>query len=204
MNINIPSFSFAVYFFKESLMPSLSAQQKKIIIIASLALACLTACYMINRSCFRTKIKNGEGRNSYLFGLIVQEGTFKNGKLNGQGKTIWNIPFLARLEEEGEFEDDKLNGQGKITTGGIEQEGEFKNSELNGQGKITDSDGTVTEGEFKNNELNGQGKITKPDGSTEEGEFKNFDLNGQGKKTYPDGKVEEGLFEKGVLIQAKI
>ena len=199
MNINIPSFSFAVSFFKESLMPSLSAQQKKILIIASLAFACLTACYMINRSCFRAKIKNGEGRNSYLFGLIVQEGTFKNGKLNGQGKTILNIPLLVRLEEEGEFENDKLNGQGKITTGGIVQEGEFKNSELNGQGKMTFS-GTVAEGEFKYNELNGQGKITKPDGSTEEGEFMNFDLNGQGKKTYPGGKVEEGLFEKDVLI----
>ena len=63
MNINLGSLSnYALSFFRESVQSTLTAQQKKILVIASLAFAglaaCLTACYVRGRYCFKTKLLN--------------------------------------------------------------------------------------------------------------------------------------------------
>ena len=51
--------------------------------------------------------KNGVGVLTTPIGTF--EGTFKNGKLNGQGK----ITFISGDKQEGIFLDNVLNGQGK-------------------------------------------------------------------------------------------
>lgn len=54
MNINLNSFSNGVnLFFKESVLPSVTAQQKKILMIASIAFGFLVACYLANRYFFK-------------------------------------------------------------------------------------------------------------------------------------------------------
>lgn len=55
MNIHLNSFSnYAVSFLKESVLPSLSTQHKKILVIASLALGFWAACYAL-RHCLPTR-----------------------------------------------------------------------------------------------------------------------------------------------------
>lgn len=54
MNIIYPSLVNALNLFKENVVPALTTQQKKILVIASLALSCLAACYVIFR-CFNKK-----------------------------------------------------------------------------------------------------------------------------------------------------
>lgn len=59
MNI-FPSFPNPPIFFREILLPTLSIQQKRILAVASFALAFLAACYFISRGCFTAKVINGE------------------------------------------------------------------------------------------------------------------------------------------------
>ncbi len=97
MNINILLSNYSVSLFRESVLPSLTYQQKKILFIASIIFGFLSTCYVVRRCCFKAKVLNGQGVNSELFGLIVREGEFKDGELNGQGKHILNI-FLYFLK----------------------------------------------------------------------------------------------------------
>lgn len=54
MNINFQSIaSQTVSLFKEHVLSSLTDQQKRILVIASLALSCLTLYYAISRFCFK-------------------------------------------------------------------------------------------------------------------------------------------------------
>ena len=109
------------------------------------------------------------------------EGTFKNGKLNGQGKHTSTIDGLVNRIREGSFKDGKLNGQGKLTAtkrSGDEKvfkQGNFKDGDLY-QGKTTYSKGgsveTEQEGNFKDNSLIGQGKLTNRYGCVFKGNFK--------------------------------
>lgn len=57
MNVNFNYLSnYALSLFKESILPTLNDRQKKIIAIASIALGCLAAFYILRRCCFRAKI----------------------------------------------------------------------------------------------------------------------------------------------------
>ena len=133
MNIYSIFSSYAAPLFRENLLPALTAQQKKILIIASLAFGFITALYVASRCRFQAQLLNGQGKITPPNGDVL-EGEFKNGKLNGPGK----ITFSDGVVHEGEFKDDKLNGQGKMTfSGGVVHEGEFENSKLNGPGKIS-------------------------------------------------------------------
>jgi len=71
MNITLNSFSnYAISFLKEEVLPTLTAQQKKILIISSIAFGFLAACYAISR-CFKPQM----------------EGSFNDdGGLDGPGK----------------------------------------------------------------------------------------------------------------------
>jgi hypothetical protein len=173
MHIYLNSFTNqGITLFKESVLPALTAQQKKILIAASMAFAFLAGFYMAKRGYFQSKLQNGYGKIIDQYG-VIQEGEFKRGKLNGMGR----ITFPGGLISEGEFQGGKLNGMGKSTfkkNGQIDtvEKGEFRDNVLHGMGEITEF-GRVLKGEFKGGKLHGSGKIIYPDGSVEEGQFNN-------------------------------
>jgi len=150
--------------------------------------------------------KNGVGVLTTPIGTF--EGTFKNGKLNGQGK----ITFISGDKQEGIFLDNVLNGQGKridkTSDGEVKiYEGVFKNGTIT-SGKITYPWGKVEEtlsgGKFIYEDdyysLVGNGKIKYSDGRISEGEFDGSDnLNGTGTITLKDGTKHKGTFDSGKL-----
>lgn len=150
------------------------------------------------------------------------QGTFKNGKLHGEGVVIdpagitWKGIFTAgnlaphrtiiistsqfkAIIAEGDFKDSSLTGTGKITyPNGQVEEGTFENGFLNGPGKVTSDDKTI-EGYFKSGLLNGPGTITTSK-RIDKGNFINGKLHGTGKRIYlADGRVQEGKFLSGFL-----
>ena len=140
---------------------------------------------------------NGQGIITFGNGIIQStlRGTFKDGKLNGQG----TITFDNGTIHQGTFKDGKLNGQGTITfDNGTIYCGMFKNGLLNGQGTITFDNGTIYRGMFKNGRLNGQGTITFDNGTIYRGMFKNGRLNGQGTITFDNGTIQQGTFKNGL------
>lgn len=212
---NLTSFScYATSVVKEQILPSLTPQQRKIVLIASLAFACLVACYAM---CYCWKIikgsdgsvyegkmidglLEGHGKITYVKGRI-EEGEFANGKLHGQGKKIipdWGV-------EEGKFKDGKIY-DGKRIWGGpnhsdLMYEGQFENGIPEGKGKMTylngDSlQGVVQEGVFKGGFV--KGKTTWPDGKIGDGTWSGT-ITWEGILTYPDGKVMEGNFIDDLL-----
>ena len=147
----------------------------------------------------------------------IYEGNWVDGKPCGKGKLTFEYDNKISSVEEGEFKNDKLNGQGKRTyynddgkTISLCYEGNFTNGKLNGQGKETlyGDDGktisTIKEGEFKNDELNGQGKWTLYINggvySVYEGEWVNGKRNGQGTRTYADGTVQSGTWKNDGFV----
>lgn len=77
-------------------------------------------------------------------------GTYKNGKLNGNGKAY----NLGKLYYDGEFEDNQRNGYGVIyfeNSDVIQYKGQFLEGKADGKGILYDKDGnTIYSGEFKN------------------------------------------------------
>jgi hypothetical protein len=56
MNINLGYFSnHAVSFFKDKILSSLTSQQKKIVLIASIIFGCISAYYIFKRCCFKAQ-----------------------------------------------------------------------------------------------------------------------------------------------------
>lgn len=117
MNIHLNSFSnYAVSFLKESVLPSLSAQHKKILVIVSLALGFLAACYAL-RHCLPTR-KSIEKPNldpieKPIEKLIEKPEECKDEVLKRQGRKVYCDPHLVEyaqlnqalileLENEGE------------------------------------------------------------------------------------------------------
>ncbi len=212
--INIQSFSsFAASFFTQNIQSSLAPQKKKILLIVSLAFACLAALYVLRHRCFKGTVQNrkeeglgievkeekqNDRRKIVYPDGIIEEGVFIEGQLTGQGTRT----YPDREIEDGEFKFGRLNGLGKRTTPqGVTEEGNFISGKLHGQGKKTLSDGGVLEGTFENGQLTGQGTRTYPDGVTEKGEFKLGVLNGGGTRTFPEGKTK---FETGNFIYGKL
>lgn len=216
--INPPFFNRAATYLSNR-FSSLRIDEKITVIglgIFALYLTFCTCRYFYNLR----KLEDGQGKTIDFFGY-VQEGEFKDGKLNGQGRKEY---FMGGVQE-GEFKDGELNGQGKDTffgddwaskifgfRGDCVREGEFKDGRLHGKGTLQAADykkyfffgdfipGHLAEGTFEHGDLNGNGEITYPGERTEEGEFKDSLLHGQGKRTYDNGKVEEGAFKNGSFV----
>src|ERR1700730_5427672 len=76
---SVYSFSnYVISLLKDNVLPSLTAQQKKILLIASVAFSCLASCYLIYRCCFRTKpLTDGNDQNNVLLKnpLVKQDPT---------------------------------------------------------------------------------------------------------------------------------
>ena len=92
----------------------------------------------------------------------VQEGEFKNDKLNGQGKEMfykYDGKTVSAIYE-GNYIDGHVTGQGKYTqyqNGEVYfvYEGEWVNGRRNGQGTMTFADGSVYSGTWKDNNFVG-------------------------------------------------
>ena len=127
-------------------------------------------------------------------------GSFKNGKLQGQGTYTW----ANDGKYVGEFKDGKSHGQGTFTfADGRKYVGEFKDDKQHGQGTFTWPDGENYIGEWKDGLKHGQGTYTFADGRKYVGEYKDNKLHGWGKFTQPNGEVQEGIWKKSELIKSK-
>lgn len=155
-----------------------------------------------------SNVENGKG--------YAYEGNWVDGKACGKGKYTYIRGNKIRSVEEGEFKNDKLNGQGKWTyykddgtTIKAIYVGNYIDGEWNGQGKKTNynNDGktisSIYEGNYTNNDVNGQVKWTvyNDDGKTisciYEGNYTNGNPNGQGKAMVykDDGKTVSAIYE---------
>ena len=187
-------------FLKESILPSFTAQQKKIILIASIALGILAAgWYVMSRCSFTTKPLDGPGKITLEDGSIA-EGEYKNGKRNG----LWKSTKADGSVWEGEYKNGQLNGPVKTTLAdGSVEEGEYKNGQLNGPIKLTHADGSVKEGESKNGKPHGLWKITASDGSQYEIVFENgISKRGSGKVVRADGTISEVQIDHDDLLES--
>ncbi len=119
------------------------------------------------------------------------DGSFVNGKMQGQGTFEWN----DGTKYVGEFQDNKINGNGILTTPENESyEGNFINGKKNGQGTYKFANGDIYEGNWLDDKMSGQGTYTFSNGEKYVGEFKNNKFNGQG--TYSkDGKEYTGTWK---------
>lgn len=229
MNIHFNSLSnYTTSFFKESLLPTLTNQQKKILIIASVAFGFLAACYAMYHYAKRQKepsdsneLKNDntddQHKNTLTEIYDSKSGKYYVGhfddKFTGTGKVTETGSYPG--SEEGKFLFGKLNGQGTRTSwGGKVEQGIFKDGDLM-SGTITEPgnasnlkrvlEGTFTYDVFK-------GKITHSNGTIEDGSFnirsdclyKEYRLDGKGKITYANGLSEKGYFSLGRLSAGKI
>ena len=187
------------------------------------------------------KISGGEGRLSYSnrdtlhvrwdkdgyvgkgrlnFGItengdsLYEEGIFRNGLLDGQGKKCLLYKLYDYADQEyyltytGHFKGGSMHGKGVLYGDGIQGDvsldGEWVNNNfMKGtmveEYIVSDEDRTVETytGEFLNNQRNGQG-VLKWDGGTYTGTFVDGFPHGNGKYVYADGRIYEGEMKDGV------
>lgn len=212
-------FNYGSFCFKEDNLSSLTNQQKKIVIIASIAIGCFVVCYLAIR--YYTSRVNGSKKIEALPKPFNDE---KKAQDN-QAKNLreidteltedekWFVDYGLRFNKgktkaaQSDLVKDSHKPavkvmiqptyQSKTLPDGRICEGTFDEN-LNGQGTITYSYGRVEKGDFKEGKLHGHGKYTYL--NTEyEGEFVNSQLNGQGKITYSSGMISKGEFRQGLL-----
>ena len=124
-------------------------------------------------------------------------GQFKNGKKHGKGIIYFKDGNIAY---EGDFFNDKKEGTGKlILKNGLYYEGQFKKGRKNGKGKIYNKNGNIIyEGDFSNDKKEGNGKLIIKKGHYYEGQFKNNKINGKGIYYYNNGNIMyDGDFVNG-------
>lgn len=202
MNIQFHTISNSVSTLaQESFFNSLSSLNKRVVIVAAVAFA-LLAVWAVYKYCMSGEIVNGKGKKVHPDGSL-EEGDFINGKLNGDGRRVYQKDprYVNGSIGTGKFQDGELHGIGKLVTHpaqGFYYEGEFVHGAMTGKGKYV-SDGEEFEGDFVNGKLiKGTQKVRHGHNFIIfEGNFVDGSLEGQGKITYPDGTVHEGLYEKG-------
>lgn len=174
MQIQLRSFVNSVATsFNERIVPSLSAQQKKIAIIATVALGILAAILIY--------YFNQPKKPSVI---IVEE------------KPKTKEPSLKKRE------DDTYKKKTITLDDGTKEEGYFKDGKLHGYGGTrTYPDGKVESGTFEEGVLQGDlGRVKYPDGKEESGKYVEGKLHGSlGRVKYPDGKEESGNYVDGKL-----
>jgi hypothetical protein len=129
-------------------------------------------------------------------GNLLEEGEYKDGDLNGEGKEYNN----GQLIMEGRYEMGKRVYGTYYFEGGVTYTGDFQNGVQHGKGVMKWPSGeTMYEGDWQNGMKSGYGKFYYPDGNVYEGQFADNDLNGQGKFSLVAGDWAEGTFMNGVL-----
>tara|TARA_B110000116_G_C16497898_1_gene429911 strand:+ start:150 stop:668 length:519 start_codon:yes stop_codon:yes gene_type:complete len=133
--------------------------------------------YFENQGCVNGSCNNGEG--TFVYGLPMYEGEWKDGKEHGNGTRTWsNGDILSGIWENG-----------NITYG----------TYFYGSGRYF---GDIYTGEFKNNKKGGYGIYKREDnGEIYAGEWIDDYPNGKGKKIDKDGHILEGLFFDGEIIE---
>lgn len=126
----------------------------------------------------------------------VQEGIFRNGYLEGPGKT-----YLQNGDTFiGNFEKGLLNNRGIfVDSQGDIYEGEFKENIMEGHGQEKFIDESYFVGEYSNNKKNGKGKFVWKDGSFYEGELKDNHFDGYGIYEWASGLKYQGNWKKGLM-----
>ncbi|OMJ88168.1 hypothetical protein SteCoe_9988 [Stentor coeruleus] len=149
--------------------------------------------------------KNGYGIQKYFDGRVYQ-GLWENSELY-EGKEI----FPDNSEYNGTFKNGKREGQGVfIWNNGARYTGSFINDKFHGEGLYVWSDKRIYDGMWSEGKLHGKGRFIWPDGRKYIGEFCNDYRHGLGKYFWPNGNAYDGQWYKGkkhgsgnVYIKAK-
>jgi hypothetical protein len=151
MRIDSTYLNYAAPLLRDTVISQLTEQQKKVLVVASIAFALIAAFYL--GYCFRRKEEWDNSKLDELRSELDKLGSDEPGKDDSK------VDKPAPDEPE-------LDGPGKmITFDGTVMEGEFTNGKLNGYGQKTLPDGTVEKGEFKGGKLNGIGMWTTATGN---------------------------------------
>jgi hypothetical protein len=141
-------------------------------------------------TCLKGDCINGYGIQEFNRGFqktARYEGTFKNGKYEGEGMYL----FENKDRYTGTFQDDKISGKGVYEyneTGDI-YKGEFKEDLMEGYGVYSTKKGNRYEGNFKKGKMSGEGKLYRKDGEVLIGNFKDDYPNGKAVIKNKSGKV---------------
>ena len=130
--------------------------------------------------------------------VIRQEGTYKNGELNGFG-----IAYVdGQKFYEGNFVNGESNGKGKqYAFGEVAYEGDFSQGKRHGKGTLFNSlDHSKYVGDFRNDTMEGTGILYIDNKKRFEGEYKNGKFHGNGVYYDENGGVAfSGRFENGLI-----
>ncbi len=109
----------------------------------------------------------------------TSSGTWKDGKLNGQGVLI----TVNGNKYVGEFKDFKQDGKGMLSINNkIIYDGQWKEGKMSGKGKYTYTEGTYYVGDWIAGNRHGQGTLYNADGSIKvKGQWKYDKLIGMDK-----------------------
>lgn len=162
---------YSLNFIKESIIPNLTVQQKKVVTIASIVFGILAICYLISLCC---------------------------SKKNLNSPKIKPIPPSKPPIAKRFIGSQHLDGKLYYPDGSIGQ-GQIRAGMLLGLGTIDHPDGTQENGLFDG--YLKHGTILYREGIKEQGDFVNGKLEGLGRRTHPNGTVEKGTFKDGQLIQ---
>lgn len=126
MNIQFKSFpSHAISLFKERVLLSCTAQQKIILLIASIAFSILAAWFVASRFCFTAKQLNGEEKKTIPDGAVA-EGEFKAKELQEeiglQLNEEYSLNQIEQPQDESEFQQIKKNEVSQPLTDDLEDE----------------------------------------------------------------------------------
>jgi hypothetical protein len=133
----------------------------------------------------------------YMPDLNVYEGCFRNDKLHGIGKIIYDREGVAF---EGIFENGLASNIGKLTynnNAGKVYIGEIDELRWEGIGILVDDEKQIRyEGQFEDSEPAGDGRITYANGDVYTGKVDKLARQGPGKMEYAKtGEVFYGLFD---------
>lgn len=219
MNIYFNHFSHSISAFKEKVTSSLTPQQKKVIVIASLALSLVAASYLIFRCCFSKKAKNTPRANPPR--VEREENAVRNQTDNNKlPDTFSTLPDDIKAIIFDYLPAEDLTENFSLVSENLSKENEekFWKSRLHQELHPTSARQFFTI--FKSWETaymkfrkmleNGEGHIIHPNGKVEIGQFGNGvkkptlgKLNGQGITIGHTGHIREGEFREGELIHGK-
>lgn len=217
MNVNVNFFhQIGMFVLKEKILPSLTAQHKKILTIVLAALSCLTACYVIYFRYCKEKNRVNTGNTTSKIKKVDDQGI--ENKTKSIGEKILNPEIIERQQEKTTSDiplisPDKLNQksvenrENEIKEYMISNEEEylkFLNEQVNGYIKFV-YQGDVYIGEVKNSYPHGKGKITFSDQKTGyEGEFEKGISQGKGKMFSELGVIEGEFKNNQIHGKAKV
>ena len=137
---------------------------------------------------------DGEGV-LYKNGQKVYAGTFADGKYDGEGRVYDNDAIVY----EGSFADGLYDGTGSLYENSqLVYEGEFSQGLRSGTGKAYRNGRVVYEGDFAQDTYNGEGAEYRMEALRYKGGFKDGLFDGSGTEYYSDGSVRyRGEFAEG-------